>query len=99
MPNIINVTVGDPSLVAVTVEENTEVVNVTLNDGVFVQSGGGLFIDGFLVKKGVGNVAATIEVGDFVDGWIGTVRVSGRVNTIPVNDVSDLDMALQGEIF
>lgn len=89
MPNIVNITVDDTE----------QIVNVVVNDGVFVQSGGGLFIDGFLVKKGAGNSASTIEAGDFVDGWIGTVRVSGRVNTIPVNDVSDLDMALQGEIF
>lgn len=88
MANIINVTVDD----------SAQTVNVSVSDGVLVSTGGGTFIDGFWVKKGTGNIAATIEVGDKVDGWIGDVRVAGEVNTIPVNDVSDLDMALQGEI-
>ena len=88
MANTINVTVND----------TTQTINVTVSDGVLTASGGGTFISGFNVVKGSGNVAGTIEVGDFIAGWIGTVYVTGRVNTIPVNDVSDLDMALQGEI-
>ena len=88
MANTINVTVND----------TTQTVNVTISDGVLTSAGGGTFISGFNVVKGSGNVAGTIEVGDFISGWIGTVWVAGEVNTIPVNDVSDLDMALQGEI-
>ena len=88
MANIINVTVDD----------TTQTVNVTLSDGVLTASGGGTFIDGYLVKKGSGNVAGTIEVGDFISGWLGSVWIAGEVTVIPVNDVSDLDMAVQGEI-
>ena len=88
MANTINVTVND----------TTQTVNVTISDGVLTSAGGGTFISGFNVVKGSGNVEGTIEVGDFISGWIGTVWVAGEVNTVPVNDVSDLDMALQGEI-
>lgn len=88
MGNIINVTVDD----------TTEQINVSVSDGIITASGGGTFISGFLVVKGSGNVAATIEVGDYVSGWIADVWVAGKVLTIPVNDVSDLDNAVQGEI-
>lgn len=89
MPNIVNVTVDDSA--------NT--VSVTVSDGLLTASGGGTFIDGFLVTKGVGNIAATIEVGDKIVGWIGQVYIAGEVTTIPVNDVSDVDPAVQGEYF
>ena len=88
MANIINVIVDD----------TTQETNIIVSDGVLTASGGGTFIDGFLVKKGAGNVAGTIEIGDYVSGWIGDVYVAGKVLTIPVNDVSDLDNAVQGEI-
>ena len=85
-------------VINVTVDETTEVVNVTISDGLITASGGGTFISGFLVKKGSGNSAASIEVGDYVSGWISDVWIAGKVLVIPVNDVSDLDMAVQGEI-
>ena len=88
MANIFNVTVDDTAYT----------VNVSVSDGVLTASGGGTFIDGFNVKKGTLNVAATIEVGDYVVGWIGDVYLAGKVLVIPVNDVSDVDMAIQGEI-
>ena len=86
------------STINVTVDDSAQTVNVTVSDGLLTQSGGGTFISGFLVVKGAGNVAATIEVGDYVSGWISDVWAAGKVLTIPVNDVSDLDMAVQGEI-
>lgn len=89
MANTINVTVDDSS----------QTVNISVSDGVLTTSGGGTFIDGFLVTKGTGNVAGTIEVGDKVVGWIGQVYIAGEVTTIPVNDVSDVDPAIQGEYF
>lgn len=89
MPNIVNVTVDDSA--------NT--VSVTVSDGLLTTSGGVTFIDGFLVTKGAGNIAATIEVGDKIVGWIGQVYIAGEVTTIPVNDVSDVDPAVQGEYF
>lgn len=89
MANIINVTVDD----------SAETVNVTVSDGIITASGGGTFIDGFWVVKGVGNVAGTIEVGDKVTGWIGQAFVAGEVLTIPVNSVDDVDVAVQGEYF
>ena len=85
-------------VINVTVNETTEVVNVTISDALVVQSGGGLFINSFLVIKGSGNSAASIEVGDYASGWIGDVWVAGKVLVIPLNDVSDLDFAVQGEI-
>ena len=89
MSNIINVTIDD----------SIETVGVTINDGVISTAGSsGTFISGFEVKKGVGNVAATIEVGDYISGWIADVWIAGKVLTIPVTDVSDLTGALQGEI-
>ena len=88
MANIFNVTVDDTAYT----------VNVTLSDGVLTASGGGTFIDGYNVKKGAGNIAATIEVGDYIVGWLGDVYLAGKVLVIPVNDVSDVDMAIQGEI-
>lgn len=89
MANIINVTVDD----------SAETVNVTVSDGVITASGGGTFISGFLVTKGVGNTAGTIEVGDKVVGWIGQVFVAGGALNVPINDVSDVDPAVQGEYF
>ena len=86
------------NIVNVTVDDTTQTVNVTISDGVLTVSGGGTFIDNFLVLKGSGNVAGTIEVGDKVSGWLSDVWVSGEVLTIPVTDVSDLDIAVQGEI-
>lgn len=88
MANIINITVDD----------TTHTVNVTVSDGIITASGGGTFIDGYNVKKGTGNVAATIEVGDKISGWLGDVYLAGEVAVIPVNDVSDVTMAIQGEI-
>ena len=85
--------------VNVTVDDSAETVNVTVSDGLLTASGGGTFINGFLVTKGAGNVLATIEVGDKVIGWISQVFVAGEVLTIPVNDVSDVDPAVQGEFF
>lgn len=74
-------------------------INVYLRGGIQnTSSSGGTYIDGFNVKKGSGNSAATIEVGDKIAGWIGDVYITGEVTTIPVNDVSDVNPALQGEV-
>jgi len=89
MANIINITVDD----------TTETINITVNDGIITTAGSSAtFINDFWVIKGVSNVAATIEVDDYISGWIGEVWVSGKVLTIPVTDVSDLSNAVQGEI-
>ena len=88
MANIINLTIDD----------SADTINVSVQDGIITTSGGGTFISGFLVVKGAGNVSAAIEVGDYISGWINEVWCAGKVLTIPVNDVSDLDNAVQGEI-
>ena len=62
------------NIVNVTVDDTTQTVNVTISDGVLTVSGGGTFIDNFLVLKGSGNVAGTIEVGD-------KVRIELKQNT------------------
>ena len=79
--------------------DNMDIINVTVSDGVFTSGGGGTFINGFLVNKGTGNSGGTIEVGDYIIGWLDEVWVAGKVLTIPVTDVSDLSNAVQGEIF
>lgn len=86
-------------VVNVVVSDGLEVVNVTINDALITASGGGTFIDGFLVEKGSGNGGASIEVGDKIVGWIGQVYVAGEVTNTPVNDPSDVDPAIQGEYF
>lgn len=73
-------------------------VNVYLRGGIQSTASGATYISGFNVTKGSGNTAGTIEIGDYIVGWIGEVYVSGRVTTIPVNDVSDLAIAGQDEI-
>lgn len=80
------------------VSDNRDVLKVSVSEGVRVIGGSITAIDGFVVKKGAGNVASTIEVGDYISGWIGDVYVAGKVTSIPVTDVSDLDIAVQGEI-
>lgn len=85
--------------VNITVDDTTETINITVSDGVITTAGSSAtFINDFWVIKGTGNVAATIEVGDYITGWISEVWVSGKVLTIPVTDVSDLTNAIQGEI-
>ena len=86
-------------IVNVTVDDVNEIVNVTVADGLITSSGGGTFIDGFLVVKGAGNVAATIEVNDKISGWLNSVYIAGLVLTIPVTDVSNVNPAVQGEYF
>lgn len=73
-------------------------VQVIVQGGIIQQSNSLNVVSGFIVQKGAGNIGAGIEVGDYISGWLGEVYVSGRVTTIPVNDVSDLAMAVQGEI-
>jgi len=87
------------NIVNIAVDDSTETINITIQDGIITAAGGGTFISGFNTIKGAGNVAATIEVGDYVSGWISEVWVAGKVLTIPVTDVSDLSNAVQGEIF
>ena len=88
MPNIINLTVDD----------TTQTVNVTVSDGLVTPSGA-LFISGFLVKKGSGNVDTTaIEVDDYVIGWINDTWAAGKVASIPVTTTSNLTTAVQGEV-
>ena len=87
MANVINVTIDDVY----------ETINVVVSDAVIVQGGGATIIDGFQVVKGAGNTGTTIEVGDKVNGWLDNVYIAGIVLNTPVNDVSDVNTALQGE--
>lgn len=86
-------------VINVTVDDAPQTINVTVSDGLLTASGGGTFINGFLVTKGPGNVAGTIELTDKIVGWIGQVYIAGEVNTIPVTDVSHVTPAVQGEYF
>lgn len=86
-------------IINVTVDDTTEVVNVTISDGLITASGGGTFIAGFLVKKGPGKSGATIEATDKVAGWIGDIYVAGEsIAGGTPTDISDLEIAVQGEI-
>lgn len=85
--------------VNVILDNSSTTVNVVMTGGIIQTSSSLLVISGFIVKKGSGNTAATIEVGDYITGgWIGDVWLSGKVTTIPVNDVSDINPAVQGEV-
>lgn len=81
----------------IVVNSTTTTVEVVLTGGILTTNDLTV-IDGFITVKGAGNVAATIEAGDYISGWISDVYVHGKVLTIPVNDISDVDPALQGEI-
>ena len=81
----------------VTVEDVTDTINVTVSDATITIQGSGLVIDGFQVVKGAGNTDSAIEVNDKIAGWIGDVYVAGIVTSTPVNDVSDVNTAVQGE--
>ena len=59
----------------ITVDDSAQTVAVTVSDGFIVS--GGTFIGDFLVTKGTGNTAATIEIGDYLTGWIGNTFISG----------------------
>lgn len=89
MANVFDITIDN---------DMATMVNVYLRGGIQTSTSGATFIDGFLVKKGSGNVASTIEVGDQISGWIGDVYVAGEVTTIPVNDISDVNPAIQGKV-
>ena len=98
MAQIIDITLSDINdTTDVSLVDHYEVINVTVSDAVLNISGSGLFINNFSVVKGAGNVASTIEVGDKLWGFIDNVFVAGLVTTIPVNDVSDINVAIQGE--
>lgn len=100
MATTINVTVDDMALIInLTVDDSNDTVSVTTSDGFFQSSGDQTFVSGFRLIKGAGNVAATIEVNDYVDGWIGTTFVAGRVNTIPITSAAHVDPAVQGQVF
>ena len=79
--------------------DNMATVQVIVQGGIIQTSNSLNVISGFIVQKGAGNTAGTIEVGDYITGWLSDVYVAGKVLTIPVTDVSDLDTAVQGEIF
>jgi len=85
--------------VNIIITETTPTVEIVITGGIVQQSNALLIIDSFLVKKGSGNVGAGIEVGDYIVGWISDLYAAGKVLTIPVTDISDLDPAVQGEIF
>lgn len=83
----------------VKIENEMAVINVYLRGGILSTSSGANFIDGFLVKKGAGNVAATIQIGDYIDGWIGDTKVAGKslINGTPTL-VSEINTAQEDTI-
>jgi hypothetical protein len=86
------------NIVNLTIDDTTTTVSVTVQDGIISAAAGGLFIGGFLVKKGSGNVAATIEIDDYCIGWIGDTAVAGKslIDGTPTA-TTDLTNALVGE--
>lgn len=90
---------GSGNVINVTVDDVYETINIVVTDGVIVQGGGATIIDGFQVVKGPGNTGTTIEVGDKINGWLDNVYIAGEVTNTPVNDVSDVNTALQGEYY
>ena len=82
----------------IVITDDTPTIQIVITGGIIQQSNSLSVVSGFLVDKGSGNVGAGIEVGDYIAGWIADVYVAGKVLTIPVTDVSDLGVAVQGEI-
>jgi len=96
-----NLTIDDSAVnFSLTIDDTGDTVALTVTDGVFVDQNGGVkFIDSFMVKKGSGNTADTIELTDYVIGWIGDTFVSGIVTNIPITTTSDISVAVEGEPF
>lgn len=89
--------------VALTVYDSAVTVNVTLSGG--IQSTGQSLsdmsdvIDGFLVVKGSGNTAATIEVGDKIQGWLSDTKFcAGVVTALPYTTDTNRTDAILTEI-
>jgi hypothetical protein len=98
MADIINITLSNiDETTTVALSDHYEVINVTVSDAVLNITGTGTSIDGFSVIKGAGNISTQIEVGDKIWGFIDNVFIAGLVTNTPVNDVSDVNIAVQGE--
>ena len=62
------------------------------------QIAGGSGNNDFFITKAPGNTGTDPEVGDKVIGWVGNTFVAGLVLNVPITQVSDLNLASQGQI-
>lgn len=87
------------NIIHINTDGSMTTVNVYLRGGILSTASNVTVIDGFWVKKGSGNVASTIEVGDRIIGWLDdTTAIAGKVNALPYTDSGNIDNALAGEI-
>ena len=52
----------------------------------------------FFITKAPGNSGTDPEVGDKVIGWVGNTFVAGLVLNVPITQLSDLNLASQGQL-
>jgi len=95
--SVVNVDVFDRHVeilaINVTIDNMPEITYVPVDSG-----DGPKLIDGFTVTKADGNtLTSSIEGGDFIYGFFGDVFAAGTVTTIPVNDITDINVAVKGE--
>lgn len=85
------------SSLKIVVADDMATVNVIVQGGVITRTGL-TEIDGYVVKKGSGNTANTIEVGDFIAGWESTSRyIAGVVNALPYTTSGNVTYAVQAD--
>ena len=72
-------------------------IQLAIQGGVINLSGTIGIIDGFHVKKGSGNTAGTIEVGDFIAGYLTTSParyIVGEVTALPYTTEGNITLAV-----
>ena len=83
--------------VNVTLDTGGTTVNVFMQGGILATASNLTVIDGLIVEKG--GVAATIEVGDKIIGWIDAdTFVAGLVTALPYTTPGNVSSAVQGDI-
>lgn len=93
------------TVVNVILDNGTTTVNVVMTGGILFEASSLPVIDGFIVQKGSGNVAPTIEIGDYLSGWLSVapsdeiyINARSLINGTPTT-ISEVAPAVQGEIF
>ena len=64
----------------------------------YVDANAGAQNNDFFITKAPGNTGTDPEVGDKVIGWVGNTFVAGLVLNVPITQVSDLNLASQGQL-
>jgi len=85
--------------VNVTLDTGGTTVNVYLQGGILATASNLTVIDGLIVEKGTGKVAATIEATDKVIGWLDSdTFVAGLVIALPYATAGNITSAVRGDV-